>query len=181
MPSQRLRLLSSLPRVDPEILLWDGGHGGGGCVVPVLRWSTDIPTCHTRRYSSHTTLPSIPSESTALHVLPGPWHARRRVVGHLHHHRERLRPRRPRRYVRLPSRLVYVLDRPTDTGPGFGASSTVYSAVFNDPNSSTDEWRPCAVKVSSTDLSQLIREAHLLGLCRHPNVLRCVPAGPLTV
>ncbi|EJT47946.1 hypothetical protein A1Q1_03181 [Trichosporon asahii var. asahii CBS 2479] len=55
---------------------------------------------------------------------------------------------------------------------GFGASSTVYSAVFNDPDSTIDEWRPCAVKVSSTDLSQLIREAHLLGLCRHPNVLR---------
>ncbi|CAK9786559.1 kinase-like protein [Cutaneotrichosporon oleaginosum] len=60
-------------------------------------------------------------------------------------------------------------------GPvGFGASSTVYAAAFNVPNSSSGEWRECAVKVSSasSDLMLLSREARLLSLCRHPNVLR---------
>lgn len=57
--------------------------------------------------------------------------------------------------------------------PGFGASSTVYAAAFNVPNSFEGDWRECAVKVSSgSDLSQLTKEAHMLGLCRHPNVLR---------
>jgi hypothetical protein len=57
--------------------------------------------------------------------------------------------------------------------PGFGASSTVYAAAFNLPGGGGD-WRHCAVKVSSgsTDLAQLFREAHILALCRHPNVLR---------
>lgn len=59
---------------------------------------------------------------------------------------------------------------------GFGASSTVYAGAFNDPESTTGSWRECAVKVASAgcDLSQLIKEARLLGLCRHPNVLRWV-------
>lgn len=57
---------------------------------------------------------------------------------------------------------------------GFGASSTVYAAAFNIPDSATGAWRECAVKVSSSgsDLAQLSKEAHMLGLCRHPNVLR---------
>lgn len=60
------------------------------------------------------------------------------------------------------------------TPPGFGASSTVYAAAFNDPGSGSGEWRECAVKVSSasSDLSLLLKEARLLSLCRHPNVLR---------
>ncbi|GMK54422.1 hypothetical protein CspeluHIS016_0110080 [Cutaneotrichosporon spelunceum] len=60
-------------------------------------------------------------------------------------------------------------------GPvGFGASSTVYAAAFNLPNSPSGEWRECAVKVSSasSDLGLLSKEARLLSLCRHPNVLR---------
>ncbi|BEI79602.1 hypothetical protein CcaverHIS002_0101310 [Cutaneotrichosporon cavernicola] len=60
-------------------------------------------------------------------------------------------------------------------GPvGFGASSTVYAAAFNVPNSPKGEWRECAVKVSSasSDLGLLSKEARLLSLCRHPNVLR---------
>ncbi|KAL1409831.1 hypothetical protein Q8F55_003830 [Vanrija albida] len=57
---------------------------------------------------------------------------------------------------------------------GFGASSTVYAAVFNVPGAGDAEWYPCAVKVSSasSDLGQLSKEARLLGLCRHQNVLR---------
>lgn len=57
---------------------------------------------------------------------------------------------------------------------GFGASSTVYAAAFNIPASDRGEWRECAVKVSSnsSDLAHLFKEAHMLGLCRHPNVLR---------
>ncbi len=58
--------------------------------------------------------------------------------------------------------------------PGFGASSTVYAAAFNVPYSPSGEWRECAVKVSSasSDLSLLSKEARMLSLCRHPNVLR---------
>lgn len=85
---------------------------------------------------------------------------------------------------------------------GFGASSTVYSATYHPaspilPANTTDiplgprpalglainiqssdptqrTARDCAIKISSShaDVGQLFKETRLLGLCRHPNVLR---------
>ncbi|KAK4687707.1 hypothetical protein P7C73_g2412, partial [Tremellales sp. Uapishka_1] len=82
-----------------------------------------------------------------------------------------------------------------DVGPaiGFGASSTVHSGFFRaskklaggtdypQPSSSiripdATGGRACAIKVSGvhSDVTQLFKETKLLGLSRHPNVLRFV-------
>lgn len=59
---------------------------------------------------------------------------------------------------------------------GFGASSIVYSAVYNSP--SPQRPIPCALKVLDLDtlhprsLSLLQRETQLMSLSKHPNVLR---------
>lgn len=71
-------------------------------------------------------------------------------------------------------------DRPEDysigSPIGFGASSIVYSAVYNSP--SPQRPIPCALKVLDLDtlhprsLSLLQRETQLMSLSKHPNVLR---------
>ena len=61
---------------------------------------------------------------------------------------------------------------------GFGASSTVYTALFNPPNSPESTPLPCALKVLDLDrlpphsLRLLQRETQLMSLSKHPNVLR---------
>lgn len=75
-------------------------------------------------------------------------------------------------------------DRPEDytigQSIGFGASSTVYTAVYH-PKSSQDSSEPpipCALKVLDLDslpqnsLRLLQRETTLMSLSKHPNVLR---------
>ncbi|KAL7422323.1 hypothetical protein Q5752_002969 [Cryptotrichosporon argae] len=71
-------------------------------------------------------------------------------------------------------------DYDIDVAIGFGASSMVHAGVFklsvsrDGRKAYTGEGRECAIKASTTypDVEQLSREARLLGLCRHPNVLR---------
>lgn len=62
---------------------------------------------------------------------------------------------------------------------GFGASSTVYSAAFHSPSSSSKpSVIPCALKVLDLEalpqaaLPLLTRETQLMSLSKHPNVLR---------
>ena len=67
------------------------------------------------------------------------------------------------------------LERDANGFSGFGAASTVYSAVFKSPKPTPDRKRiECAIKVSSLhpDVDQLFKETRILGLSRHPNVLR---------
>ncbi len=88
-----------------------------------------------------------------------------------------LRPRNADRYVILQ----YTSYRQLSYISGFGAFSTVYSAVFRPPalddrddHIVRPETRECAIKVSSShpDIDQLFKEAKMLGLSRHPNILR---------
>ncbi|RXK40661.1 STE/STE20/FRAY protein kinase [Tremella mesenterica] len=75
---------------------------------------------------------------------------------------------------------------------GFGAFSTVYSAIYHPPITSSPNTnakpslhihtgRPCAIKISSlhSDETQLFKETKLLSLSRHPNVLRILAAFTL--
>lgn len=84
------------------------------------------------------------------------------------------RSAREPRVRELRSSSACLRDPELTLAPGFGASAIVYNGVFNVPGSSAGEWRECAVKVASagSDLAQLAKEARLLGLCRHSNVLR---------
>jgi serine/threonine-protein kinase OSR1/STK39 len=61
---------------------------------------------------------------------------------------------------------------------GFGASSIVYSALYQPKSNKTSKPIPCALKVLDLDslpphsLSLLQRETTLMSLSKHPNVLR---------
>ena len=129
------------------------------------RCSTTSGGIHSRAMPT-TTSSAAPSVSTsawlrACHVC------RNHGLGHGHGHRRR------QHCIALHCRSKCAR---TPLTAGFGASSTVYAAAFTLPNSASDDWRECAVKVSSSgsDLAQLSKEAHMLALCRHPNVLRYV-------
>jgi len=73
-------------------------------------------------------------------------------------------------------------DNPEDytLGPpiGFGASSIVYTAIYNPKSNPSEHPIPCALKVLDLDslpahsLRLLKRETTLMSLSKHPNVLR---------
>ena len=95
--------------------------------------------------------------------------------------------------INLYSVLIHVIacsNDPADynIGPpiGFGASSIVYTASYYprqdpgefEPDASTSECIPCALKVVDLDrlpphaLELLMQETQLMSLSKHPNVLR---------
>ena len=89
-------------------------------------------------------------------------------------------------FLMIPPRLTFCSNNPADYTVGqpigFGASSTVYSAIYNPISSSSEQStsRPtsCALKVLDLDslppnsLRLLQRETTLMSLSKHPNVLR---------
>lgn len=82
----------------------------------------------------------------------------------------------------VPDNWAMFSDRATDYTIGhpigFGASSTVYSAVYSGASGNKRVCHPCALKVLDLDnlghaaLPLLTSETQLMSLSKHPNVLR---------